>query len=87
MRVETKLHSFLLIVMPGTQYVDDLLLDPHYFAELIQTLYEGQDVQGLPQAPEINLAHLFLFAMSLTPIFDELRYTSPNTSVPSLWTY
>ena len=55
-----------LFVMPVTQHVDDLLIDPQYFAELTQALSEGQEVQNLPQTPKTNFTHLFTFAMSLT---------------------
>ena len=68
--------------MPVTQYVDDLLIDPQYFAEITQALSKGQEVRNLLQAPEINWTHLLLFAMSLAPIFYELRENSPTTSVP-----
>ena len=68
--------------MSTLQYVDDLLLDPQYFAAISHVLSEGQDVQNLPQIAQINLTQLFMFAMSLTPIFDELRELAPTLSVP-----
>ena len=68
--------------MPSLQYADDLLVDPHYFEAISHALSQGQDVQNLPPVPQINLIHLFMFAMSLAPVFDELRELAPTLSVP-----
>ena len=68
--------------MPSLQYVDDLLVDPQYFEAISHVLSQGQDLQNPPQVPQINLVHLFLFAMSLASVFDELWELAPTLSVP-----
>ena len=70
------------MVIPTLRYVDDLLLDSQYFAAISHALSEGQDVQNLPQVPQVKLNYLFMFLMLLTPIFDELWELAPTLSVP-----
>ena len=70
------------MVMPTLRYVDDLLLDSKYFVAISHALSEGQDVQNLPQVPQIKLNYLFMFPMLLTPISDKLWELVPTLSVP-----
>ena len=70
------------MVMPTLQYVDDLLLDSKYFVAISHALSEDQDVQNLPQVPQIKLNYLFTFPMLLTPISDRLWELVPTLSVP-----